>query len=533
MTARAATSTKRKKPTKSRAKKRGLARVARKTTELPDGKVAVFKTPPASRMREADKDVKGTYSTICAILSQPTTFRLFDHVSREPSQYGGCPRIWPNELHSALFALQHVYPELRKSIRELTDDPNRLDLLLESVAANITDADALDKFLSAIKASGFPARSTVARFRREHEDHERMNEHLIRTGVDLAVARGHFDPKSIRDTANPQWSNMVYSDGSVLKPPSDETFDTAVHPDTGEVWYPKIDVGSRSHKQNSESEPIVNGTKVTALLTRSQGYLGEIFLGMCITDAPEPATEAHDAIQLADLARTYLQGKVPEASIQAMAHDGAATGKHHERLVARGTLLINLPPAKAVHNDPETGKKVRHQEYFGGLGVWRHKLEHCPGHQLTGIAGDIHLQEIVDGEIAYRKLEHRPSCKIAKGKAYWYELVKVPCAIGRRGGQSAPSEDSAIRIPWHQAKDESDEAYHSRLRYSRAWGPSSPNGKYLRGVRQSVENRFAMIDRAFPFKRIPAYDKDTKLSLMFGYAIGHNLAMAGHERAGP
>lgn len=42
-----------------------------------------------------------------------------------------------------------------------------------------------------------------------------------------------------------------------------------------------------------------------------------------------------------------------------------------------------------------------------------------------------------------------------------------------------------------------------------------------------------MIDRVFPFKRIPAYDNDAKHSLVFGYSNGHNLAMAGHERAGP
>lgn len=532
MTARASASKKPKKPSRRR-KKKSSARATRRTVELADGKIAVIKSQPATRVREADKDVKGTYSTIRAILSQATTYRLFDHVSRAPSQYGGSPRTWPNELHSALFALQNVYPELRAEIRELTDDPNRLNLLLTSVAENINDHDARERFLGAIKASRFPARSTIARFRKDHLDHEKMNEHLIQTGIDLALVRGHFDPTSIHDSVNPQWSNVVYSDGTVLKPPSDESFDTAYNEHTGEIWYPKVDVGSQSHTQKSGSEPTVNGTKVTALLTRSQRYLGEIFLGLCITDAPDPATEANDAIQLADLARTYLRSKAPSASIQALVHDGAATGRHHQRLVAGGTLLVNLPPAKAVHDDPETGKKVRDEEYYGDLGVWHHKLENCPGHQLTGIAGDIHLQEIVDGTHSYRKLDHRPSCKTAKGKSYLYEVVKVPCAKNRPLKQASPTKYPTIRIPWHQAQSETEEAYESRMRYSRAWGPSSREGKYLRGVRQSVENRFSILDRAFPFKRVPAYSKGSKLSLMLGYAIGHNLAMAGHERASP
>jgi hypothetical protein len=56
----------------------------------------------------------------------------------------------------------------------------------------------------------------------------------------------------------------------------------------------------------------------------------------------------------------------------------------------------------------------------------------------------------------------------------------------------------------------------------------------LRPVRQRVENRFRMLDRAFPFERVPAYSEQTKLTLMYGYALGHNLAMAGLQtRAGP
>ena len=43
--------------------------------------------------------------------------------------------------------------------------------------------------------------------------------------------------------------------------------------------------------------------------------LREIFLGLGITDAPDPATEAHDAIELTNGARTSLQSKVPEARI--------------------------------------------------------------------------------------------------------------------------------------------------------------------------------------------------------------------------
>lgn len=107
-----------------------------------------------------------------------------------------------------------------------------------------------ETFRYAVASGSFPSRSTIARFKKRHADQVEMNAHLTRSGIDLALARGHFDPTSIRDSANPQWINLVHSDGTVLKPPSDETFDTAIHPVTGEVWYPKIDVDSLSHKQN-------------------------------------------------------------------------------------------------------------------------------------------------------------------------------------------------------------------------------------------------------------------------------------------
>ncbi len=129
--------------------------------------------------------------------------------------------------------------------------------------------------------------------------------------------------------------------------------------------------------------------------------------------------------------------------------------------------------------------------------------------------------------IAYNKLNHRPTAVVRGGKTYNYEVVHVPCRAKRT---IAP-----IRIPWHQATGESDKSYESRLRYSRPWGPSSRIGARLRGVRSNVEARFSMIDNAFPFKRIPAYSVKTKMNLMYGYAHGHNLCMAGLEqkRAGP
>ena len=97
-----------------------------------------------------------------------------------------------------------------------------------------------------------------------------------------------------------------------------------------------------------------------------------------------------------------------------------------------------------------------------------------------------------------------------------------------------------IRILWRQGRNETDANYRNRLNYSRPRGPSSAIGHRLRGVRQSVENRFRMLDHAFPFKRIPADSPQAKLALVCGYALGHNLAMTGldelagsAQRAGP
>ncbi len=192
---------------------------------------------------------------------------------------------------------------------------------------------------------------------------------------------------------------------------------------------------------------------------------------------------------------------------------------------------MNMPPTKAIDYDPETGKKIRVEEYKGKLGVWLHSVPDCPGHNLVGIAGDIHEQVKVNGEYDYRKSAHKPITKQSKGKAYYYEIVAIGCPTSsQRGTHGAES----LRIPWHQAHDETDDNYTRRMRYSRPWGPSSETGRRLRGVRQSVENRFSMLDRRFPFKRIPAYSQSRKLSLITGYMLGHNLAMAGlHQRAGP
>ncbi|MEI8084384.1 MAG: hypothetical protein WCI74_21290 [Actinomycetes bacterium] len=84
-------------------KKQASKRIARETVVLPSGQTAVVKTQPKSRKRESDDDVPGTFSYFVGILSQPKSYRLFDHVPREPGQYGGHPRDWPNELMGAAF----------------------------------------------------------------------------------------------------------------------------------------------------------------------------------------------------------------------------------------------------------------------------------------------------------------------------------------------------------------------------------------------------------------------------------------------
>ncbi|MEI8084383.1 MAG: hypothetical protein WCI74_21285, partial [Actinomycetes bacterium] len=324
---------------------------------------------------------------------------------------------------SVLFALQFVYPETREMIRELTDDPHRYRLLIDSVHDHITDDHARAKFVAAVNTCRFPVRSTVERYWKAHVDADLMNAAIVESGIALALSRGHFDPATMRNTAEPDVRNSVYSDGTVTKPPSDETFDTAIDPKTGEIWHPKVDVGSRSHKQNSHSEPIIHGTKITALLTRGPDYLAEIFLGMCVTDAADPASEANDAVDLIAKVRDHLHQIDPGRGIQVAIHDGAATTEHHRRLIAEGTLLMNLPPAKKVADDPHTGAKIREEEFIGNLGTWHHRDSDCPGHRLVGIAGDYHLQELVEGGFVYTKLAHRPHSTTTKGKIYYYEHV--------------------------------------------------------------------------------------------------------------
>ncbi len=529
--------------TRLKNKRKGRGTRVRTTVELSDGTIAVRKAQPAKRMREADDDVVSTYEYLVATLTQPTAFRIFDHVPWGPGLYGGGPRTWPNELYSFLYCAQFIYPSMREIIREISGDPNRRQAVISAALSNIPKSEqgARDTFESAVAAGRFPTRSAVERFHANHVDRKRVTELLTSTGIDLAVSRGHFDPSTLANMADPDIRNVVYSDGTVLKPPSDETFRDAIDPKTGIIWKPKTDVGSRQHKQNSESEPIVNGTKITTLLTRASGYGSEIFLGVTLTDAPDPASEANDALDLLDAARQELHehhsvsvgenGGTRLRDIQVISHDGAATTEHHKRLVDSGTLLMNMPPPKAIDYDLETGKKIRVEEFKGKLGIWGHSLPDCPGHTLVGIAGDIHEQVKVGGKYDYRKSAHQPITKQSKGKAYYYETVTIGCPTSsQRGTHTAES----LRIPWHQARDETDDNYTQRMRYSRPWGPSSETGRRLRGVRQSVENRFSMLDRRFPFKRIPAYSQARKLSLVTGYMLGHNLAMAGlHQRAGP
>lgn len=517
---------------RKRASRPTPARSRRATVTLPDGTVAVIKSAPKPRQRETDGDVPGTWSLIKALLVMPEAYRMFDDVPREPGQYGGGPRTWPNEMFSALFCLRFVYPEMRALMRELSDDPHRLELLIESVTANITDPHARAKFVQATTVRRLPNRSTVSRYVNSYFSADRGAAALRETGLLLARIRGHFNAQRARNSANPDIRDVIYSDGTVLKPPSTETYSTAVNRQTGEIWHPKVDTGSRLHSQGSATEPIVNGTKITTLLTRGDAYNSEIFLGLCHTSQPDPAAEATDAInRVAEIRADMATGPEPLAA-RVLVYDGAATSEHHRKLASLGILLMNRPPAKRSTTDPDTGAKIRLEEHMGDLGRWWHKQGHqhhpqCPGHNLTGIGGDIHLQEPVNGKIEYRKLDHQPRAITRRGKTYNYERVNVPCHRQRR---TAP-----IDIPWHQAPGETDNAYQTRLRYSRPWGPTSPTGTRLRGIRSSVENRFCMIDRMFPFKRVPAYSVQTKLSLMFGYAIGHNLAKAGLERirAGP
>lgn len=514
---------------KGQAKKANQKRKVRYTVTLNDGTVARVKRRAKPRRRESASEVASRIQHIRNVVPDPGSFRYFDNLHLGTGPNGGAPRTFPPEMISVLFALRFAFGgKTRELVREISSTPDYLKLVANGVLKNMRDKDQRSEFSRLLRAGRFPYETTLLRAW-DSPPSDELHAFLLRQGADLAVEFDHFNTDRQRNTADPQWHDVVYADGSKYKPYSDNQHPIGVDDLTGEIYDLPVDDSAREHTEGGASEPTF-GTNVVTISSRRKGYNQSFTHAVTTVEAPDPAAEATAAVALtlqveeSVKAAARLAGDGVERHVSALVYDGAAVSDHHRDLLAQDIHLVNSPPAKSTRINEETGARERVTEHTYTLpGARHHRHARCSGHTIQFERAQPFLKEKnSDGQWVQTPLRQRLKPVRRNGRIYHYLAITVPCRTRNC------SEE--ILLPLHQGDGESGADYRRRLQYVRAYPPTSPQGTYLAGVRQSKEADHSQNDRTFDFKRIPAKSHDRKLRLMIALALGRNTSAAAQAR---
>ncbi|WP_236655358.1 hypothetical protein [Streptacidiphilus carbonis] len=298
----------------------------------------------------------------------------------------------------------------------------------------------------------------------------------------------------------PHRSQVIHGDGTVMKPPTDQTEAVTVDQETGEIRNHYIDPDASIQTEGGDRQ--VYGNKFITIATRlASTPHSRMILNL---DAvrhrskqldPEKLDEAAAAVKMT----TEVLAAAP--GVKAVTYDTALRGVHRAPLIRQGVVVFTRQ-----HDGIRPHEIV---EFSEGK---------CT-HSLYAAAGRVCERRItVDGNTHYAPLPVRELEVRGKEKIRFYHLVEIPCP---RGGHVArirvdeTQEDREIEASGQAKK-------FNRTEHLRQVPPETPAGRRLLGFRQDSESTNSRLDQAFPHGRLPAYGSKAGLLLVIGFAWAQN-----------
>jgi hypothetical protein len=251
--------------------------------------------------------------------------------------------------------------------------------------------------------------------------------------------------------------------------------------------------------------------------TRDEGYRRQYILDVAHLPYKRPGGEAQLAVEM------WEGLKQEAAGIRGVVYDGAMRGMHHQQIATRGGICVAPSIAESVEGGKRKGGKGRGKRKEKSLALGAYAGSDGCRHVLYGIAGQAHELKVTDeGTEQHIPLDQRPQFRAAPcpGDYYLYLLVTIPCRRAEGG-----RHEHRIPLTGPGADKLLGGRKISLMEYLRPYAPSddenSPYG-ILYPVRPSAEAVHSILDRAFHFKRMPAYGAYRQTTLLVGIAMGRN-----------
>nr|BFD92918.1 hypothetical protein KitaXyl93_42780 [Kitasatospora sp. Xyl93] len=306
----------------------------------------------------------------------------------------------------------------------------------------------------------------------------------------------------------PHRSQVIHGDGTVMKPPTDQTEPVTVDEETGEIRNHHIDPDASIQTEGGGRQ--VYGNKYITIATRlARTPHSRMILNV---DAvrhrakhldPEKLDEAASAVKIA----TEVLEAAP--GVKAITYDTALRGVHRAPLIRQGVVVF-----------------TRQHDGINPHEVEEFREGNCR-HSLYAAAGRVCERQItVDGKTLYTPLPVRELEVRGRGKIRFYHRIEIPCSKGKH--------ITRIRVDETQEDQEADAngqgMKFNRTEHLRQVPPETPAGRRLLGFRQDSESTNSRLDQAFPHGRLPAYGSKAGLLIVIGFAWAQNaLTYALHR----
>jgi len=484
---------------------------------LSDGRV--IDHPSRSRKRSPKTGPSANLSTdpltrFSLILSNPESYRLFDHITVGTRAQGGSPGIYPRQMFSLIYALQNAFAS-QSAISQALKFEIYLNVVTQMLinalpTVPLDDRLRIEKWLNNPTT---PCPSRISRMFRTLEQRGASQQDALREqGVRLSLEDGRFS----RNNGTYSVKNRIVGDGTVLKAATSHPGGEVVDFATGEIRERRTDSLSQDHTEGGGDQTY--GTKFALIWSTGPHRHDTIALGASFVNSPSPQKEAKTAIALAHQFQADLKLKNAAASV--LAYDRAAGYKEQATLNEIGMVLATRAFMDTAIDDTSHFRKPK------PIG---HTTSPCgKTHYFVGIQKRLH-QAIKDvgGKSEYIPLPHQQRPKSTGGRIFHYteHPYECTCAIGAK---------HVLRISWNGRKSAlgsskngivlaGESGYHNMLRYLQPHAPNSDEFAEISGTRQTAESMHSIIDQMLPFKRLQRWTLESKESWVFGYLIGHNL----------
>ncbi|MFB8394036.1 hypothetical protein [Streptomyces yangpuensis] len=325
----------------------------------------------------------------------------------------------------------------------------------------------------------------------------RLREISRDTWIRQAIAQGLLSEKRPRGNwLRPDRSQVINGDGTVVRPPSDQTEEFSVDKRTGEIRRHRVDPDAGIQTEGDGNS--IYGKKLVAFSTRVAGKPhSRWFLNVDSArhrspeEDPDREEEASVALRLAHEIIDRAPGVI------AASFDTAWRGVHRTGLVRRGIIVFTRQ---------HDGIKPHPLERF--------RYQDCT-HDIYATAGRACERQItVNGKTMYSPLPVR-ELEVRSGNTWrFYHRVEIPCRHG------AHTE----RIPVYETqKDQRIDPRTKRKKFNRTEHlrqvpPNTDYGDRLLGFRQDSESGNCTLDYSHRDNRVPAYGAQAALLVYLGFA---------------